>query len=439
MSRMPGWLGLLLVTASIFPPSSETNIRRQVQLSDRTNETSPTRAAAWTAPPSDLNQDLTGVGYPRPKPSRFKDQTIRQIERVSVDGNDLRFKFSNIFGTEPLKLDKVRFAQSAGGGAIDPSTNRAVTFNGASSVTIPAGQECWSDPVAMQVAAQTNLAVSIYLADAAVATGHPFATTMSYIANGDETSAALISTEIGKTQQPVNSSCQNNINPSCQYYLSEIDVERAMPTKVVVAFGDSITSSGAVGTVDSFISYPDQLAKRALSFNPNISIVNQGIGGNRWLHDKWGTKGVTRFARDVLGVTGVTDVIILLGVNDLNIPRYYPRETVTADQIIAAMTTVIQQAKARNVKIFMGTILPDSCALPPVNVTPTCPDEREAKRQAVNAWIRSNKEIAVVDFDKALRDPANPLQITPSLRHDDIHPNAAGNARMAAAVDLSSL
>lgn len=371
------------------------------------------RVATWTSAQSDLNEDVSIVGIQKPNPSVFTNQTLRQIARASVGGINPRFKFSNRFGTSPLKIDKVRVAKSIGGGAIDVSTDLPVTFSGAAMVTIAAGQEVWSDPVGMSVAKLDRLAVSMYMVSAEIATAHRFYSSTTFVAEGDQTS------------NPVMSSAAANVRASV-YYLSEVTVERTGATKVVVAFGDSITD-GAMSTANAYLGYPEQLSDRALSTDPNFAVVNQGIAGNRWLRDRFGTAGITRFAWDALGVTGVTHVVVLLGINDLGLATALG-EPATAEEIIGAMAKAISQAKAAGVKIYMGTIMPNRGT-----------GSKEADRQLINSWIRANKDIAgVFDFDRALQDPGDPTSLLATYDSGDhLHPNDAGYARMASEIDLS--
>jgi len=377
------------------------------------------RVATWTASQSDLNEDVSVFGFFPPDPLNFTDQTLRQIVRIAVDGKNPKFKFSNRYGSSPLTIDGVHVARSSGGGAIDTATDKSILFNGASSITIPAGKEVWSDSVEMVVPKQTTLAVSLYIKNARIATAHRFSNTTTYAGAGNQLSIGAMSGVLA------NARASSYSPPATSYFLSEISVERNVPTKVVVAFGDSITD-GFGSTLDSYLDYPSQLANRALAANMNLSVVNSGLGGNRWLNDRFGEKGVTRFAKDVLDITGVTDVIILLGTNDFGNGAAFG-QVVTADQVIQGMQTAIQQAKAKGVKVYLATIMPRGST-----------GENEEKRQAVNAWIRNNKDVAgIVDFDKAMGDSSDPLRMPSAWTADGLHPNDMGYAKMAEAVDIT--
>lgn len=374
------------------------------------------RVATWLAAQSDLNEDLSPFGWPRPSPSSFVDKTLRQIARASIDGRSPRFKVSNRYGAEPLFLDSARVARSVGGGAIDLATDVEILFAGQRSVTIPPGQERWSDPVAMDLPALAEVAVSFYFQRATVATAHRFSNTISFVGAGDQTRAAVMAGNAGISNGP----------ESPSYYLAEISVERTSPAKVVVAFGDSITD-GFGSTPNAYRSWPDQLVTRVQAAKANDSIVNAGIGGNRWLFDRFGTRGVERFKSDVLEVTGVSHVIMLLGTNDFGNAHNFSGQDVSAEQVIDAIRGAVAQARERGIKVYLGTLLPRNAS-----------GDLEQKRQAVNSWIRASKDVSgIIDFDKVMQDPSSPVRMPEDWTGDGLHPNDVGYAKMAAAVDLS--
>ena len=206
-----------------------------------------------------------------------------------------------------------------------------------------------------------------------------------------------------------------------------------MKTDVVVAFGDSITD-GSQSTPGAHKSYPEQLfARVAGRTGPRIGVVNAGIGGNRWLADDPGPSGTSRFERDVLSVQGITHAILLLGIDDFEVPRLFATQPATAQSLIAATMTAMAKARQRGVKVLLGTLLPYKGS------SLYNPDD-DAQRRAYNDWVRQQSGAdAVVDFDRALRDPADPLALASQFSSADrLHPNDAGYAAMAAAVDLSA-
>jgi len=381
-----------------------------------------TAVASWSAALSDLNEDLSFIGITADT-TPLSDTTVRQVVHVSAGGDRVRLKFSNLYGKSPLNLAKVGVAASAGAGAgsIVASSSIPVTFaNGSATVSIAPGQETWSDPIAMQVAPAADIAVSIYVQTTTeVNTAHRFAAATRYEITGDAVTSATLP------------AAKANVQSS--YWLREVDVYRSDKTNVLVTFGDSITD-GTASTVDGNRRYPDDLSARFLQSTgvPAVSVVNMGLGGNRWLHDRFGEKGSQRFERDVLGVTGVTHALILLGVNDIGYQlSWTPDETVTANGLIAAMSAAVAAGKRAGVKVYFGTLTPFKGAS-------YYSEEGEAIRQAMNNWIRTNTEAAgFVDFDKAVQDPADPLRyLAGNHSGDNLHPSNTGYQKMADAVDL---
>jgi lysophospholipase L1-like esterase len=380
--------------------------------------------ASWTAAQNDSNEDLASLGYGVLTPSvqTFTNETVRQVAHISVGGESVRIKFSNLYGTSPIHFDKVRLARSTGISSIDPSSDLPLTFNGNASVTIAPGADTWSDEAKLKLNSASDLAVSIYISGtAANNTSHRFALRTNYIAAGDVSSASSL-----------NLSDPSSMTTS-YYYLSEVDVKTTASSNVVVAFGDSITD-GVGSTAGANLRYPDQLSAIGIGLNlaPKVSVVNQGLGGNRWLYNVFGPSGSSRFAHDVLGVTGVTHTIIFMGINDIGFSGAIPGKTESASQIIAAISSAIAQAQAANIKVFLATITPFKGAS-------YYTEAGEAQRQTINAWIRGNKDVvAVIDFDKSIQDPNNPTAILAAYDSGDhLHPSSAGYTTMAKTVDWS--
>lgn len=381
----------------------------------------PQPRGTWSGPLSDLHEDVRFLGLPPPALTVFQDQTLRQVAHLSLGGDHLRIKFGNLYGTTPVTLARVRAALGAGAGAIDVATDVAVTFQGRDSVSIPAGGEIWSDKVAMRVPDGAHLAVSMYVRDAADAhTAHRFANAVQYVAPGDLTSAAGLP-----------SAFENQI--TSWHWMSAVDVYRTDPARVVVAFGDSLTD-GNGSTLGANQRYPDLLAARFRMSGARtpVSVVNAGLGGNRWLHDRFGPRGVDRFRRDVLGVSGVTHAIVQMGINDIGFQwTWTPDEKATAQGLIDALAGVVASARAAGVQVYLGTLMPFKGH---VYFT----EEGEQMRQALNTWIRANTGVAgVLDFDAMVRDPAEPARILAAYRADDsLHLNDLGYARMAQGIPI---
>jgi len=382
--------------------------------------------ATWLASPNDADEPSLSRTRVAPPTGTLEDQTLRQIAHISIGGSQLRIKFSNLYGSTPLALERARVAVSKDGeAAIDPATDTAITFSARPGVIIPAGSEVWSDPVNLTVRSLSNLAVSTYLkTKASLRSAHRSAMRSNYLAAGDTTSAA---------QMPMDS------RVGSYHWITEIAVARPRAPKVVVAFGDSITDGTGSGAGKN-TRYPDQLSARAILANTrsrDVSIVNAGIGGNRWLHDGLALRGTERFIRDVLGTSGVTHTIVLLGVNDLGfaaLPDSPLAAPVTAQEMTAALAGAVRAAHRKRVKIFLGTILPYKGAF-------YFTEQGERTRQAVNDWIRkSSRADGVIDFDEVMRDPQNPQTIlAPYHSGDHLHPSEAGYKKMAETIDLAKL
>ena len=379
--------------------------------------------ASWTGAMSDATTALPIA--PAAAPVTFTEQTVRHVVRISLPSERaVRVKLSNLFGRRPLTFSAVRVAKSTGLGAIDTSSDAAVTFGGSSSVTLAVGEERFSDDIAINLPARSNLAITMYFAGTQVLqTVHGLGMQLAYLGAGNQVSAADIPAAITTSFR----------NP----YFGITAVESALTNtpKVVVAFGDSITD-GFNSTVDAAKRYPNLLDDRLKAAGVNTSVVNAGISGNRWMFDGTGPHGNGRFTRDVLNVSGVTHTIILLGINDIGLSSILAAngQSVSAEQLIASIGGAIAKAKAKNIKVLVGTLLPYKGAS-------YYTVDGDVKRQAVNAWIRENKEIdGVVDFDLLMRSSDDPLAINPAFDSGDhLHPNDAGYAAMAGAVDLGKL
>lgn len=356
-------------------------------------------------------------------PEDYTNATLRQVVRLSIGGDKLRVRLSNAFGTQPLTIKAARVAASAAlnSARIDPATDRPLTFSGRSQVTIPAGADYWSDPVALKVAPLTSLAISLHYAAApSVQTGHPGSRATSYVLAGDHTADADLPG--AKTADR-------------WFQISSVDMVSDKPARAVVAFGDSITDGYGVQP-NTNLRWTDGLIERLKG--KNLSVLNLGIGGNRVLLDGLGPNTLARFERDVLSQSGVTHLVLLEGVNDLGVltrdaPATPEAHKALVEQVTAAYRQILDRAHARGVKVIGATILPyaGSAYYHPG-------PESEADRQAINAFIRAPGNFdGVIDWDKALRDPARPTYLLPAYDNDGLHPNMAGYKAMADAIPLS--
>jgi lysophospholipase L1-like esterase len=360
--------------------------------------------------------------------SDLRNSTLRQIVHLSAGGSGIRLHLSNAFGKAPLHLTSVHIAKatSAKSAKTIPGTDRSLKFSGREDVIIPAGAEYISDPLAYAVASGADLAISIsYEEPPSEQTGHPGSRATSYIAQGNQASAASFAV----TKQF-----------DRWYQISGVDVLVEEGAFSVVALGDSITD-GHGATTNGNDRWPDLLARRLLQIPElrSAGVLNEGIGGNNLLTDGIGQNALARFDRDVLAQTGVRYIIVLEGINDLgNLARTAGAKPADhaelVRRIIAAYEQIITRAHAHHFRIFGATILPD------VGSDYYHPDAAsEADRQAVNAWIRMPGHFdAVIDFDQATRDPLHPDRLRPDFDcGDHLHPSPAGYAAMANAIDLS--
>ncbi len=354
----------------------------------------------------------------------LRDATLRQIVHLSLGGKVLRVHLSNAFGTAPLEFTSVHVAKpvSAGAPKIEASSDRALSFSGRASVIIPAGAEYISDPLDFPVGSDSNLAISFHLKNPPTQqTSHPGSRATSYLVPGEHVSDADLA---GATQF------------EHWFNISGVDVEaRAV---AIIALGDSITD-GHGATTNGNDRWPDGLARRLLAGSLRVSVLNQGIGGNRLLLDGLGPNALARFDRDVLAQPGVRYVIVLEGINDIGTFGLAGESPKSAhDDLVARMTAAYQQvvlrAHAHGLRVYGGTLTPF------VGSAYYHPDALgEGDREAVNAWIRAKGHFdAVIDFDKAVRDPADPHRLLPAYDSGDhLHPSPAGYRAMANAIPLS--
>ena len=380
---------------------------------------SPQQPRVVPVPPANTQsaaaQPASAPAAPRPG-QHFDNQTIRMIVRASIGGRRVRVQFSNAFGAGPLMLGSAHIAARAKESEIVPATDRALTFSGKPSATIPAGALIVSDPIDLDVAPLGDLAVSVFFpSDTGAPTMHSTGLHSTYISKEGNFTAQPVLTDAATTQS--------------WYFLSSVDVLTPAATGLIVAYGDSITD-GATSTVDTDHSWPSLLAARLVKAGKNnLAVVDQGISGNRILRDGTGVNALARFDRDVLSQEGVKWLMILEGINDIG---QGTRDPVTADELIAAQRQLIERAHMHGIKVI-------GCTLTPYKGAAYYSEEGEAKRVALNNWIlTSGAYDATVDFDAATKDPNDPKQIRTDFNiRDHLHPNDAGYQAMAEAIDLS--
>jgi lysophospholipase L1-like esterase len=351
-------------------------------------------------------------------PVELNGQTIRQIVHVSIGGTRIRVRLSNAYGADSLHIGAARVGLRSTGASIVAGSNRVLTFNGSESTTIPAGALAVSDPVNLRVPARGELAVSIYAPGKELAaTEHSLGLQTNYISPAGNFT--------GADSLPTATTAQSF------FFLTGIEVDSPKESRAIVTLGDSITD-GLHSTPDTSKRWPDRLAERLRSQKggSKVAVLNAGISGNRLLQNTVGTNATARLDRDVLVQSGARYLIVLAGINDIGFTG-----ATSADEIIAGHLQIIDRAHAMGLKVYGGTLTPFQAFLPGLYYTP----DGEVKRQAVNQWIRTSKAYdAVIDFDKAIRDPGNPAKIRPAYDSgDNLHPNDAGYQAMADAIDLS--
>jgi len=349
--------------------------------------------------------------------------TYRDIVHLSLGGNAIRLRISNEFGATPLTLASVHAALSAGGAATQPGTDHSVTFGGIESVTIPTGTVIVSDPVPMPVKPFTNLAVSLFVPaqSGTTLTYHSLGMSTNYIATGNVTSAPDL---------------EGAAKISSWYLLKDVEVDAGNRASSVVILGASI-SDGYHSTPNKNARWPDVLAPRlqANKATSRIGVLNEGISGNRLLHDFTGPSAVSRLDRDVLAQSGAKYLIIAIGTNDIGRTYFplpsHPNEAITAEQLIWGYQQIVARAHARGIKVFAST-------LNPFGGTDYYNAAGEQMRQAVNSFARTSKVFdGVIDFDQVTRDPAHPEALLPAYDSGDhLHPNDAGYKAMGESIDL---
>jgi lysophospholipase L1-like esterase len=350
------------------------------------------------------------------------NQTLRQIVHTSVGGSRARVMFSNAFGSAPITIGAAHVSLRDHDESIKAG-GQPLTFSGRPTMTIPANAVAYSDPVTLAVPPLTDLAVDLYLPG----TTNAAAPLTMHVASWQTNYISETGNHAGAPKLPTVATIRN------WFLLARVEVDAAGTAGAVVAFGDSITD-GTASTPDTNSRWPDVLARRLLA-SPTplkLGILNAGIGGNRVLSEAAygsGLNALARFEIDVLSQPGVTHVIVLEGINDIGNARQTP--TPTAEDLIAGHRQLIERAHARGLTMLGAT-------LPPFWGAGYYTDVGEAKRQALNEWIRAGTAYdGVIDFDKATRDPADPRKLLAAYDScDHLHPNSAGYTAMAEAIDV---
>ncbi|MBH1627387.1 SGNH/GDSL hydrolase family protein [Stenotrophomonas maltophilia] len=375
--------------------------------------------ASWQASPQPVwRADFL---FPTLVPTTLHDQTFRQTARISLGGARLRVRLSNAYGTQPLRIGAASVSARMDGAP------RPLRFDGQPGVLLGPGQERLSGPLALATDDRQALQVSVFVpGPAAVQTFHWDGRQTSWIAAGDQSRAQMLRAASSTT---------------ARLLLAGIEVEANASARSVVVIGDSITD-GATASLDQDQRWTDHLAARQAP--RGVAVVNAGISGNRLLSDGMGESALARFQRDALDQPGVASVIVLIGINDISWPgtafaRGQARPTLA--ELQAGYRTLAERARHRGVRIGGATLPPFAGALPGTPLDDYYHPDKDALRQQLNAWLRSDSPFdAVIDLDAALRDPTDLSRMAaPYDSGDHLHPGDAGNRAMAEAVDLEIL
>jgi lysophospholipase L1-like esterase len=388
---------------------------------------------AWMAAPHDSTAAVAAVpagGSADDPPGAvgdrhtFENQTFRMIVNPHLSGSAVRVQLTNRFGWAPITVDDIHVALRTSGASILPGSDHVLTFGGSTSVTIPAGYDVMSDPLGVSVLAFQDLAVSFHLEGAAPLDVHQ-------MAEGRQYATAIGAGDFSGQQD--GSAFTETL--SSLLVVAGVEVQVSTADSALVALGDSLTD-GVGSTFDGNQRWPDQLARRAATgrvVSP-VSILNAGVSGNQVTKDNVashgdGTQGAglsapNRVQADMLG-RGVTDVVVFVGINDL----FSPTSDDPVPAVIDGYRAIVERARSEGLRVFGATLTPAGQG-----------GDLEARRQAINSWIRSPGTFdGVFDFDAAVRDPGDPSHIRPGYTDEVVHLNDAGYKALADSVDLGAL
>lgn len=418
-------VGSMAVSAVAQAPSSEHWIATWTTAVVARPAALPALAAAPAAP---INGVPPPPGPPAPPPITPNNQTLREIVRTSMAGTRARVVFANTYGTAPVAIGGASIALRERDSTIVPASMRKVTVNGSATFLVPPGAVVLSDPVTLTIPALADVAIDAFI-PGDLGTG---TSPITFHNGANQTSYAATGNHVGET------SLQSAAMTRSWFLLSRLEVVTPRRAGAIAAFGDSITD-GARSTPDTNNRWPDHLARRlAAQGGGQFAVMNVGIAGNRVLSEGNGLFGgnaginaLARFDRDVLAQPGITHVIVMEGINDVRNPGANGAYA-TADELIAAYRQMIDRAHEHGLRIYGATLTPcggDALMTP----------EGEARRTAINQWIRTGRMFdGVVDFDAVVRDPAAPTKIRAEFDSGDhLHPNDAGYKAMGESIDLA--
>jgi lysophospholipase L1-like esterase len=387
-------------------------------------EMAPTVPDRPVIPPGTKMPDFSAMRGPRRPtqiPRDVADQTVRMIIHTSIAGKRLRLELSNAFGKGVVSIGNAHVALRNTDSSINPASDRQLTFSGNPSVDIGPGVVLISDPFDLDVRAMSDLAVSLYVIKSeGTPTNHTPGLHTAYISKGDASASSTMPEPTTTTSY---------------LWLRSVDVVASANDFAIACLGDSITD-GFGTSVDKDQAWPTLLAKRFAEkkAGPRIAVINEGISGNQVVRDGAGVSALARFDRDILSQPGLRWVVLLEGINDINIHGQITGPTaLTAEDLIRGDQQIIARAHTHKIKVMGATLTPEEGVWlsGPVG---------EATRQRLNEWIRTSGAFdAVVDFDAAIRDKEHPARMREEFNPGDhIHPNDLGNGVMADAFQLAT-
>ena len=342
------------------------------------------------------------------------NRSVRQVVKVSIGGDVIRLKLSNIYSMQPVEIRSIYIAHAKDSFAIDAKTAQYFKFGNSYKTVIPAGKQIVSDALKFNLRNLERVAITInYTSAPEVPTVHMGSRTTSYIMKG-VTNA--------------HSNFAKAFRENHWYNISGIDVYTMNNNMSAIAIiGNSITD-GKCSTDNAQNRWPDVMSEMLQLKHKitNQGVLNLGIGNNRvTVPGGFGALAKERFDRDILMQNGVKKVIIFEGVNDIGAARNGSSETV-ARQIIESIQGMVKKAKARKMKVYLGTITPFKGAGYYTHF-------HEAARLYVNDWIRSQAKNVngILDFAKLLQDPNDDRRMKREYASNDwLHPNPTGYKAM---------
>jgi lysophospholipase L1-like esterase len=376
-----------------------------------TSDLSNIWVGTWSTAPQ-----LVEPGNMPPSPG-LNNNTLRQVIRVSIGGDSLRIRFSNVFSNSTVTMKAVKIAVSTGGSTIDASTMKELKFNGSSDVSMNPGVTITSDPISFNLKPRMDISITIYFGQTASSiTGHPGSRTTSWLLTGDKTSSIDFA---------------GSVPTDHWYFINGIDVKAPESASAIAILGNSITD-GRGSDTNRQNRWTDILSERLLknSGTSQVAVLNLGIGGNCVLSGGLGPTGVNRYERDILQQAGVRFAIVFIGVNDIGRVRSSADATLTANSLISTFKVWIQNAHAKNVKIYGATILP-------FNGNSYYNQYSDLCRNQVNTWIRTKGNYdGLIDFDRSLRSKSDTTRLVSTYQCDGLHPTAEEYKKMGQSIDL---